>query len=172
MEVRYATNGKANAGLATGIVGTTLGALNSMGGNGLLGGLFGGGNNGVVYDNVVNRYEASQQARIAELETEVKLRDANIYTDSKMLDMYKYFDGEIKDIRNNLCAQAVFNQRTEDRLKLEAERRNCADNAIVNYLNATFYPKQVADVTVGTDLTAQLLYNPLHNCDCGPDYNR
>ena len=171
MEVRYATNGKANAGLATGIIGTALGAINSMGGNGLLGGLF-GGNGGVVYDNAVNRFELCQEQRIAELETEVKLRDANIYTDSKMLDMYKYFDGEIKDIRNNLCAQAVFNQRTEDRLKLEAERRSCADNAIVSYVNATFYPKQVADVTVGTEMTAQLLYNPLRNCDCGPDYNR
>lgn len=41
----------------------------------------------------------------------------------------------------------------------------------VNYMNATFYPKQVADVTTGTTTTAQTLYNPLPvtgncNCDC------
>lgn len=191
MEVKYASNGKANAGLATGIVGTALGALNSIGGNGLLGGILGNGgwNNGnmgcMCSDNfAINRYEACQQARIAELETEVKLRDSNIYTDSKMLEMYKYFDGEMRGVREALCAQAVHNQKTEDsfalarqdianvesrlrdRIKLEAERRCCSDNAIVNYVNATFYPKQVADVTVGTTMTAQMLYNPIPDCGC------
>lgn len=43
MELNYATKGVANAGLATGIVGTTLGALNMLGnGGGILGGLGGG----------------------------------------------------------------------------------------------------------------------------------
>jgi len=182
MEVKYASNGKANAGLTTGIIGTALGALNSMGGG--LGGILGGGNCGCSESMAVNRYEAQQQARIAELETEVKLRDSNIYTDSKILDLYKYFDGEMRGIRDTLCAQAVHNQRTEDsfalarqdiasvesrlsdKIKLEAERRCCADNAIVNYANATFYPKQVADVTVGTTMTAQMLYNPIPDCGC------
>ena len=108
MEVRYATNGKANAGLATGIIGTALGALNGMGGNGLLGGLF-GGNNGVVYDNAVNRFELCQEQRIAELETEVKLRDANTYTDQKLLEVYKHFDHKIEHINGKLCEQAVWN---------------------------------------------------------------
>ena len=184
MEVRYATNGKANAGLTTGIIGTALGALNSMGGNGILGGLFGGGGNCCNENMVVNRYEAGQQARISELETEVKLRDANIYTDSKLLDLYRFVDGEFRNVREALCAQAVHNQKTEDsfvlarqdianvesrlngKIKLEAERRCCADNAIVNYANATFYPKQVADVTVGTTSVAQTLYNPIPDCGC------
>lgn len=135
-------------------------------------------------DHNVNRYEAAQQARIAELETEVKLRDANIYTDQKSLQLYQYIDGELKDIRNTLCAQAVHNQRTEDSftlarqdlaavrselcsaIALEAERRCCADNSIVNYANATFYPKLVADVTAGTTTTAQTLYNPIPKCGC------
>lgn len=60
-------------------------------------------------DHTINRYEAQKDARIAELETEVKLRDANTYTDQKMLDMYKYFDGELKAVRQNLCDQAVWN---------------------------------------------------------------
>ena len=184
MEVKYATNGKANAGLTTGIIGTALGALNSMGGNGLLGGLFNGGGNCCNENMLVNRYEAGQQARIAELETEVKLRDANTYTDGKLLDLYKYFDGELRGVRDSLCAQAIHNQKTEDsfvlarqdianvesrlndKIKLEAERRCCADNAIVNYANATFYGKNVADVTVGTTTTAQMLYNPIPNCGC------
>lgn len=47
---------------------------------------------------------------------------------------------------------------------MEAERRCCGDNSIVTYVNATFYPKQVADVTTGTATTAQTLYNPIQRC--------
>ena len=47
---------------------------------------------------------------------------------------------------------------------LEAERRMCADNKIVNYANTTFYPIRVAAVEVGTDTVQRSLYNPL--CPC------
>lgn len=102
--MNYASNGKANAALATGIIGTSgfgLSLLNGLGG--VLGGL--GGNRPLCSeDHVINRYEAAQAAKIAELETEVKLRDSNIYTDQKMLELYKYFDGENKQMRADFCA--------------------------------------------------------------------
>lgn len=163
----FASNAKGNAGVALGTIGTALGGLNALTGNGGLGGLFSGWGNGCgnCHENMpVNRYEASQAARISELETEVKLRDANIYTDGKLLELYKYFDGEMKAVREALCAQAVHNQRTEDAIARERDERCCGDNSIVNYANATFYPKLVADVTVGTTTTAQTLYNPLPRC--------
>lgn len=47
----------------------------------------------------------------------------------------------------------------------ERKDRECADNAMVNYMNATFYPKMVADVTTGTTTVAQVTYNPLP-CQC------
>lgn len=197
IENKYASKGVAGSGLGLGIAGTALGLLNGGLGN-ILGGCgngWGAGwNNGcntgwsvgcVPSESMpVNRYEAQKDARIAELETEVKLRDANIYTDQKSLALYQYIDGQLKDIRNTLCDQAVHNQRTEDsfvlarqdiasvrdnltaQIKLEAERRCCGDNAIVRYVNATFYPKQVADVTTGTTTTAQTLYDPLPDCGC------
>ena len=43
---------------------------------------------GCSENHLVNRYEASQAARIAQLETEVKLRDANTYTDQKLLQVH------------------------------------------------------------------------------------
>lgn len=173
----------AKAGLTTGIIGSALGAINSglLNGGGILGGMPGGG---CSEDHCVNRYEAGQQARIAELETEVKLRDSNIYTDQKMLDLYKYIDGELRDVRSNLCAQAVHNQKTADSFDMvrndmiccknelytaiarERDERCCGDNSIVTYMNATFYPKQVADITTTADTTAQALYNPVPNCGC------
>ena len=62
------------------------------------------------------------------------------------------------------AARTGRNPRTGKDIKIEAERRCCADNSIVTYANATFYPKQGADVTTGTGTTAQTLYNPLPKC--------
>jgi hypothetical protein len=136
-------------------------------------------------DHYVNRYESGKDARIAELETEVKLRDANVYTLGEMNAMRNYVDGQFREIRDSLCGQAVINQKTADSFErvhddimcvkgnlegqIAAERaaRCCGDNAIVTYANATFYPKMVADVTVGTTTTAQTLYNPVTNCGSG-----
>ena len=60
-------------------------------------------------DRFVNRYDLKQEQKIAELQTQIALRDANIYNDQKMLEMYKYFDGEVKRIDRTLCEQAVYN---------------------------------------------------------------
>lgn len=186
-ENKYASNAKGNAALTTGIIGTAGVGL------GLLGNLLGvnGWNGGgcapmpACSENMlVNRYELAQEQKIAELQSGIALRDANTYNDQKSLELYKYIDGELKDIRATLCAQAVTNQKTADsfslvasdlaatkrelcdQIRLEAERRCCGDNSIVTYANATFYPKQVADVTVGTTTTAQTLYNPIPECGC------
>lgn len=125
----YASKGVAGAGLGLGIAGTALGVL-----NGGLGNLFNGwgANNAAVdaaipsmlglaaglasrnscscnEDHTVNRYEASQAARIAELETEVKLRDANTYTDGKLLEVYQYIDGRLRGVEGQISQQAVYN---------------------------------------------------------------
>lgn len=203
MKLEHAASGTAKAGLATGIVGTSLGALNLLSnGAGLLGGMVAqnncgcgngwNGRNGWCCDSEdepVSRYDAAKDAKIAHLETQVALRDANTFTDQKFIELYKYIDGELRDIRAVQSNQAVHNQKTADSFQIMQERlqcccdkmetricaeenaRKCADNTLVNYMNATFYPKQVADVTTGTTTTAQILYNPLPvtgncNCDC------
>ena len=207
-------NAKGNAGIVLGSTAVGIEFLRALSGNGgglqgLLGGIFGnGGNTGTGMealamaalmanaaphdgyccneDHHVNRYEAGKDARIAELETEVKLRDANTFTMGEMNLMRNYVDGQLREIRDSLCGQAVINQKTADSFErvhddlmcvkgnlegqIAAERaaRCCGDNAIVTYANATFYPKMVADVTVGTTTTAQMLYNPVPGCGgCG-----
>ena len=132
----------------------------------------------------VSRYELDREQQLAQKDSEIALLKANTYNDGKMLEVYGYIDRQLKDVREALCKQAVHNQRTEDSftlvkqdvesvrkealdaIKMEAERRCCGDNSIVTYVNATFYPKQVADVTTGTATTAQTLYNPLPKCGC------
>lgn len=179
----FASKGVAGSGLGLGIAGTALGVLNGGLGN-LLGGIMGNGNGCCSEDHLVNRYELGQEGKLAAALNENSLLKANIYNDQKTLETYAYINGQLKEIRDTLCAQAVHNQRTEDSFALarqdiaavraelkgdierEAERRCCGDNSIVTYANATFYPKLVADVTAGTTTTAQTLYNPIPKCGC------
>ena len=105
----YVSRGVAGAGLGTGIAGLALGVL-----NGGLGNLFTGVNGtncGCNEDHWVNRYEATQSARIAELETEVKLRDANTYTLSEMGKLRDYVDRRFSGVEAQLCNQSVLNSQ-------------------------------------------------------------
>lgn len=104
--MEYASNGKANLGVTLGGVATGLSVLNGGLGN-LLGGL--GGNCHCNEQMLVNRYEASQQAEIERLRTEVSLRDANLYSDQKLNDAVRYLENQIGGIKDNLCQQAVVN---------------------------------------------------------------
>lgn len=93
------------------IAGTALGLLN--GGAGLLGAFNGGWNNNCAENTPVNRYELSQEQKIADLQAQVALRDANTYNDQKLLEVYKYFDGKIEGINASIATQAVYNDYYE-----------------------------------------------------------
>lgn len=103
----YASRGVAGSGLGLGIAGTALGVLNGGLGN-LLSGV-GNGNCGCNEDHWVNRYEAAQSARISELETEVKLRDANTFTMTEMGKLRDYVDRRFSGVEAQLCNQSVLN---------------------------------------------------------------
>lgn len=121
----YASRGVAGAGLGTGIAGLSLGVLNAL--NGGLGGLLnwgGCGNRGVVAvsDCGVNHNELLLTQENAKLRADVALRDANIYNDQKLLEVYKYFDGEVKQIREELCQQKVVNATQVQVLNMYAQQ--------------------------------------------------
>lgn len=131
IENRYASRGVAGTGLGLGIAGTALGVLNGGLGN-ILGGVGynANGHCGCSEDHFINRYEASQSARIAELETEVKLRDANIYTDSKIADVYERLSGRINCVEGQLAQQAVYNATNTATL-------GCINGQIAQLMNLT-----------------------------------
>ena len=111
VEKDFASKGVAGAGLGLGIAGTALALMGNGGLGGLLGGCGAGWNN---YGNgcgnqMVNRAEAGQSARIAELETEVKLRDANFYTIGEIGKLRDYVDHRFEGVNAQLCQQAVVN---------------------------------------------------------------
>lgn len=106
-EMNYASKGVAGSALGIAIGGLATSLL-----NGGLGNIFGGWNygNGNCHENTpVNRYEAQQSARIAELETEVKLRDANAYTNGLMNDFRNYVDTKFATVEKELCDQRTYN---------------------------------------------------------------
>lgn len=222
MDMDFASKTLGNAALTTGIIGTSLGALNAIGGLGALAGMGTGATTGgtVVNNNPavapstsvpgcgcgwgdsvpVNRYEFNTaQGYIREIEnknTEIAYLRAEKYADQVGLGVYKDIVSMIKDERNSndarfaainqqLGAQAVMNQANKDSFQIMQERmdccknelkeaidherdeRKCADNTLVAYMNGTFYPKMVADITTATTTVAQTLYNPLPSCGCG-----
>jgi hypothetical protein len=167
---------------------TVLGSIGTAGTTGILGGLF--NNNYACSENMpINRYELNQESAIAKLESENALLKSNVYIDQKSVEAYKDLNGKIGVLETKMFEQdkalAVSNAKIEGTfavlgeklnaqhnqfmcaLNRERDERCCGDNSIVTYLNATFYPKLVADVTPSTTTTAQPTYNPVYNCGCG-----
>ena len=155
-----------------------LNAGNILGGCG--GGLFGGWNrngNCSCADTPVTRYELAMQNEIASKDSRIALLEANTYQDQKSLELYRYIDGKLNEINATLAAQAVTNTSFNSALAatdykftqaiaLEAERRQCADCKIVNYVNSTFAPKLITDYTAGTTSAPASVYNPLACGQC------
>lgn len=175
------------SGTAKTALGLSIGALGAELLTGGLNGLVGGWGNGMPAcggNANVNRYELGLIQENAAKDNEIALLKADKYTDQKFADLNDRYNDRFRVIEQQLAVQAVHNQRTEDSFVLaqkdlgavkaelygairnEAEKRCCADNSIVNYMNSTFYPRQTADVTVGTTTTAQSVYNPIPDCGC------
>ena len=170
-----------------GTVGASLGIASFLGlnankvlGNGCGNGLFNWGNrnnNCNCADVPVTRYEMAMEQAIAAKDSEIALLKSNTYQDQKSLELYRYIDGKFSEIQANLAAQAVTNTSFNSALAatdykftqaiaLEAERRQCADCKIVNYVNSTFAPKLITDYTAGTTSAPANVYNPLACGNC------
>ena len=183
-DVKVPSQGEVTYGTVAGSLGIAsflgLNANNLLGG--CCGGLFGNRNVGNCgcspADMPVTRYELAMQQEIAAKDSKIALLEANTYQDSKTLELYKYIDGKLNDINATLAAQAVTNtafnsalQQTDFKftqaIALEAERRECADCKIVNYVNSTFAPKLITSYAAGTTSAAADVYNPLACGQCG-----
>lgn len=104
-----------------GSIGGYIGGISTLlGGTGLL-----GNNANACGDNMpINRYESSQQARIAELETEVKLRDANTFTMGEMGKLRDYVDGKLACVERELSDQRVYNATNTATINCIAQQVN------------------------------------------------
>ena len=103
MENKYASRGVGGTAL-----GLAIGALGVEALRGNFGGILGGGNC-CGESAPVSRYDAEKSARIAELETEVKLRDANTYTLTKVGELRDYMERKFDCVNASISTQAVVN---------------------------------------------------------------
>jgi hypothetical protein len=148
----YASNGKANAGLTTGIIGTSLAGLlwanGGFGGSGVLGGLFGGRNGG-------SPYSQSYDGKISQLEAEIAFLRGENYSDKVANEVYKSLDEKINtnleklygfvidlDKRTALNAQGLQYENTITNNRIDYEKRiaEMENAAIYCYVNSKFVP--------------------------------
>ena len=179
-DVKVPSNGQVNLNTVLGAIGTAGVLSGSMGGGcngGLLGGLFGGNRNCSGSDAYVTRYEQAMVQELAAKDSKIALLESNIFTDQKITETYKELRGMISNLQEVAAQQAITNTavnsamqamdyKFSQQIALEAERRQCADCKIVNYVNSTFAPRLITDYTAGTTSAPANVYNPLACGNC------
>lgn len=142
---------------ALGVVGTVLGSIGTAG---VLGGgnLFGlGGNQGG--DNApVNRYELAQESKIAKLEADIALRDANIYNDQKLNDLKNYVDCKFDKVNGELRDIAVYQATNTATISCLGQQVN-GIQAVLGSITKTIVPNSAicpgwGNVTVAPEAAA------------------
>ena len=164
-EKEYASKSVGNTAL-----GFSIGALGLelLKGNGLnLGNLLGNNNNTNPEETAFGLYKGYRDADDAIIAKHNE--DAfRLYKYSR--DGFDALQNEISDLKTKLAVNDAIqpwrDKAVYDAIALEAERRCCADNKIVNYANLMFYPVSVMDMATGTTSTARTVFNPLCGC-CG-----
>lgn len=164
VEKEYASKGTANTALGLSIGALGLEVLKNGGLN--LGNILGGNNQTNPEETAFGLYKGYRDAD--DLIVAKHNQDAfALYKGYR--DGYDALKAQVDELKSKM-AIAETNQfwqlkNVTDQIALEAERRSCADNKIVNYANSTFYPKYIADVTVSSATTQQTIFNPLCGCN-------
>lgn len=131
----FATNGKANAGLTTGIIGTALSGLLTLG-SGVL-----GNSSYTVNGNPkwVSQEEFSQQQTISSLQSENAILKAEQNSEVKMADVYERLDSKIRTLESSVNAfkaeQGVVNAQVVSNLSVMQNQI-----ATLNSLTKTIVP--------------------------------
>ena len=183
----YASKGVAGTALGLGITGTALALLN---GNGLFG--WGKARNEDMYlerkecqdyvdltkEFYAGRIQSIRDSADVFYNMESKLNSAAFKLYKSQRDNYDVLADRIAKLETKASITDAVEPWRDQVLQmkinsvaglvdLEAQKRSCSDNILVNYMNSTFYPKSIADVTVGTTTTKEQVYNPLKQCGCG-----
>ena len=161
----FASKGVAGTALGIGIGALGLELLK----NGGLQNILGTGNNNVPFEESAFGLYKNQRDQFDELLAKHNKDSFDLYKNQR--DGYDALKAQIDAIATKLAvtdaSQPWQTKSIMDAIALEAERRTCADNKIVSYMNSTFVPRYIADFTVGSGTTQASIYNPLC-CGCNP----
>lgn len=100
-------NSWASKGIAGTALGLSIGSLGLQALGGGFGNILGGG--GGCNNHGYSRYDAEKDSKIAALETEVKLRDANTFTLGEINSLRNYVDKRIDCLEAQISSQSVVN---------------------------------------------------------------
>jgi hypothetical protein len=144
----YASRGTANTALGLGIAGTALG-LGAMGLFGARpnGGKAGPGGPDSPYVGVREFYQYALGEADKRFNDYKDIRNMNDFINHRISELNAKID--------------VLGATTPLMFQNEAIKRGADDRTIVGYVNGTFMPLEVADVTIGTTATPRTPYNPL-----------
>lgn len=163
-EPEYASKGVAGTALGIGIGALGLELLK----NGGLGNILGTGNSNVPFEESAFGLYKNQRDQYDELLAKHNKDAFDLYKNQR--DGYDALKAQIDAIATKLAvtdaSQPWQTKSIMDAIALEAERRACADNKIVTYINSTFVPRYVADLTPATGTTQAAIFNPLCGCSC------
>jgi len=115
-------NGSITAGLTTGIIGTALGALNTLGGGAALlnGGIGAGAKQ--VQPQFVSREEFEANMKIANKDSEIALLKSERDDEKKMVEVYAKLEERINSVKDTMAANR---DSADDRLASAVEKINC-----------------------------------------------
>ena len=179
MEKHDNTRGIAIGGLTTAVAVAALEVFK----NGGLSKFFGGGCDCQGQPNIytLQEKECADNLALTKAMYENRLRDIqelNLYRERDIQEKFGLYQNDNANYNklaeriakletNEAVMAAVEPYRTKiifDAINLEAERRGCADNKMVNYMNNTFQPIYVADMTPATTSQVRTTFNPLCGC--------
>lgn len=160
----FASKGVAGTALGIGIGALGLELLK----NGGLQNILGTGNNNVPFEESAFGLYKNQRDQFDEILAKHNKDAFDLYKNQR--DGYDALKAQIDAIATKLAvtdaAQPWQTKSIMDAIALEAERRACGDNKIVTYVNSTFVPRYIADLTPATGTTQATIFNPLCNCNC------
>lgn len=160
----------ASKGVSNTALGLSIGAIGlELLKNGGLGNILGTGTNNVPFEESAFGLYKNQRDQFDEILAKHNKDAFDLYKSQR--DSDDAIMAQIAAINSKLSVQEATqpwkDKAIYDAIALEAERRNCADGKIVNYVNSTFVPKYVTDLTPATGTTQAVVYNPLC-CNCNP----
>ena len=161
MDKEYASKGVGGTALGISIGALGLELLRNGGLSNVLGGIT--GNNNVPFEESAFGLYKNQRDIKDEILAKHNADAFGLYKNSR--DEYDVLKAQIDAINTKLAVQEATQpyqfKSVMDAIALEAERRACNDSKIVTYVNSTFVPKYVADLTPATGTTQASIFNPL-----------
>jgi hypothetical protein len=135
---------------ALGIIGTILGGIGTAFASNGANGIFGNGNGTFNNTNYATKSDIESTYIIAQKDSQIAKLESEKSTDTKILEVYKYFDGELKDLRENQSSkwteQAIINANFQGSIGAVSMQVSNAQSLLAQITSAVVPQNKVCDI--------------------------